>query len=94
MYATLEMNDLEGYTTEDWKGKDMPTKASTILPDVEKSDTAKTTLAAENKLVRKEMKKAKSHMVRVSKDYPKCLVMDAETPYEAYVALKTKYSVA
>ena len=40
------------------------------------------------------MKKAKAHMVRVTKEYPKRLVMDANTPYEAYIALKTKYSVA
>ena len=40
------------------------------------------------------MKKAKAHMVRVSKEFPKRLVMDADTPYEAWVALKTKYSVA
>ena len=40
------------------------------------------------------MKKAKAYMVRVSKDYPKRLIMEADTPYQAYTALKTKYSVA
>ena len=94
VYATLEMNDLEEYATDEWKGKDMPTKASTVLLDTDKGDSDKVTLATENKLVRKEMKKAKAHMVRVTKEYPKRLVMDATTPYEAYIALKTKYSVA
>ena len=50
--------------------------------------------AKKNKLVSKEMKKAKAHMVKVTKDFPNCLVMDATTPYEAYAALKVKYSVA
>ena len=40
------------------------------------------------------MKKAKAHMVRVTKEYPRRLVMNADTPYEAYVAMKSKYSVA
>ena len=40
------------------------------------------------------MKKAKAHMVRVMKEYPRRLVMNAETPYEAYAALKAKYSMA
>ena len=51
-------------------------------------------LAKKNKLVRKEMKKAKAHMVKVTKDFPKRLVMEATTPYKAYAALKAKYSVA
>ena len=72
----------------------MPINASTILLEADKEDTEKATLSVENKLVRKEMKKAKAHMVRVTKEYPKRLVMDASTPYEAYIALKTKYSVA
>ena len=47
------------------------------------------------KKVRKEMKKAKAHMVRVTRnEYPRRLVMKAEMPHEAYAALKTKYSVA
>ena len=33
-------------------------------------------------------------MVRVTKDYPRRLVTNAETPYKAYAALKTNYSVA
>ena len=37
-----------------------------------------------NKLYCKEMKKAKAHMVKVTKGYTKRLVMDATTPYEAY----------
>ena len=40
------------------------------------------------------MKKAKAHMVRVTKDFARRLVMNADTPYEAYEELKKKYSVA
>ena len=41
------------------------------------------------------MRKAKAHMVMVTKDFPKRLVIEATTtPYGAYAALKTKYSVA
>ena len=40
------------------------------------------------------MNKAKAHIIRVSKDYPKRLIMEADTPYHAYISLKTKYSVS
>ena len=40
------------------------------------------------------MKKAKAHMVSVTNYYPRRLVMNAETPYQAYATLKAKYSVA
>ena len=40
------------------------------------------------------MKKAKAHIVKVIKGYAKRLIMDAKTPYKAFVALKEKYSVA
>ena len=44
------------------------------------------------KIRRKEMKNA--DMERVSKELPKRLATIATAPYEAYVALKTNYSVA
>ena len=40
------------------------------------------------------MKKAKAHMACVSKNYPKGRVKDAMTSFEAYSALKHKYSIA
>ena len=40
------------------------------------------------------MKKVKAHMMlRVTKEYPRRLMMNADTPYEAYAAMKLKYSV-
>lgn len=45
-------------------------------------------------MIRKEMKKAKAHMVKVTKAYPKRLVIEAEMPYEVYIALKNKLSFA
>ena len=53
VFATLEMNDLEEYVTEDWKGKKMPDKTSAIVADADKSDAAKVAVAENNKLVRK-----------------------------------------
>ena len=92
VFATLEMEDLEEYVSEDYKGEDMPTKESTIPTDDTKDvDVAE---AKTNKRVRKEMKKAKAHMVRVTKDFARRLVMNADTPYKAYEELKKKYSVA
>ena len=94
-YATLEMNDLEEYVTIDYKDVDMPTKESTILSEgQDKTDLKAVAECDKNKRSRKEMKKAKAHMVKVTKGYAKRLVMDAKTPYEAYAALKEKYSVA
>ena len=89
--ATLELEDLEEYLTPAYEHIDLPTKESGETDSVEAVAMA---LAKKNKLVRKEMKKAKAHMVKVTKDFPKRLVMEATTPYEAYAALKTKYSVA
>ena len=91
VHATLEMEDLEEYLTIEYKDFVIPTKESGETDSV---STTEIELAKKNKLVRKEMKKAKAHMVKVTKDFPKRLVMEATTPYEAYAALKTKYSVA
>ena len=44
--------------------------------------------------IKKEMKKAKTHMVHVSQEYPRRLVMTALTPREAYIAWKGTYFVA
>ena len=95
VYATLEMNDLEEYVTDDWKDIDMPTKLSADLTQIkDKTKLDEVAACDKNKLYRKEMKKAKAHMVKVTKGYAKRLVMDASTPYEAYAALKKKYSVS
>ena len=94
-YATLEMNDLEEYVNIDYKDVGMPTKESTVLGEYQdKTDLKALAACDKNKLSRKEMKKAKAHMVKVTKGYAKRLVMDAKTPYEAFTALKEKYSVA
>ena len=86
VFATLEMDDIEEYVTDAWSGKPMPTKVET---EYDENETNKKTieLAKKNKVVRKEMKKAKAHMVKVTKEYPKRLIMEAETPHEAYLAL-------
>ena len=95
VFATLEMNDLEEYVTDEWKDKDMPTKISADLTRIkDKTKLDEVATCDKNKLYRKEMKKAKAHMVKVTKGYAKRLVMDAKTPYEAYSALKKKYSVS
>jgi len=85
------MEDLEEYIMDSYKGVQIPSKESGITSSEVVSVIV---LALKNKLMRKEMKKAKAHMVKVTKDFPKHLVMGATTPYKAYVALKTKYSVA
>ena len=89
VFATLEMEDIEEYVTDTWKDKDMPTKVSTE-PPADATDKVGTAKALKQKSFRKDMKKAKAHMVRVSKDYLKRLIMEADTPYQAYAALKTK----
>jgi hypothetical protein len=70
VYATLEMNDIEEYVNDDWKSKGMPTKVeadATLITDKTKvEDIAK---CDKNKIYRKEMKKAKAHMVKVTKGY-------------------------
>ena len=71
MLTTLKRNELEENATKQCKGKAMPTKVYIILLEADKSDTEKATLTVENKLVRKTMKKAKAHMVRVTKEYTK-----------------------
>ena len=86
VYATLEMEDIEEYVTNAYKGNDMPSKEETIPVDT--NDANEIDMCKKLKIVRKEMKKAKAHMVRVTKDFPKRLVMEAETPYEAYDGVK------
>ena len=78
MLAVLEYHDLEEYIDEDWKDKKMPLKTET--------DELKT-------LQRKEMKKAKAILVRGTSELPSMLVKEAETPYEAFSALREKYKV-
>ena len=86
--VTLEMEDLlEEYVGEE----DFPSKDLCTPTDL--TNAAQVTAVHTNKLRRKETKKAKAHLVRVTKDFPKRLVMEATTPCEAYMALKTKYSV-
>ena len=86
--TTLEMEDLEEYITLPYELIALPTKES---GETDSTEAVAVALAKKNKLIRKEMKKAKARMVKVTKDFPKRLVMDATTPYEAYAALKTKY---
>ena len=92
VFATLEMEDIEEYVTEVYKGKETPSKEETIPEDLDDANEGEE--RKKMKLVRKEMKNAKAHMVRVTKDFPKRLVMEAEMPNEAYAALKAKYSVS
>ena len=54
----------------------MPTKVSTESPSYAK-DTGDETKTLKKKLIRKDMKKAKAHIVRASKDYPRRLIMEA-----------------
>ena len=78
MLAVLEYHDVEEYIDEEWKDKKMPLKIET--------DELKT-------LQRKEMKKAKAILVRGTSELPSMLVKEAETPYEAFAALREKYKV-
>ena len=89
--ATMEMEDLEEYFGVDFKYKSIPSKTLTI--PLAGADAAAIATCAMNKRVRKDTKKAKAHMVRVTKGYPRRLAMNAETPYEAYAQLGAKYSV-
>ena len=93
VFATLEMDDIEEYVTDAWSSVPMPSKLATEYDDDE-ADKKVIYLAKKNKIIRKEMKKAKAHMVKVTKEYPKRLIMEADTPYEARMALKNKYSFA
>ncbi len=63
----------------------MPAKLVTEYNEDE-SDKKEINLAKEKKIVGKEVKKAKPHMVKETMDYPKRLIMEADTPYEAYLA--------
>ena len=85
------MDDIEEYAKEEYKSIDMPDKDSADTEGKVGDDLA---TATKNKRIRKEMKKAKAHMVRVTKGYPQRLALEASTPYEAYKALKEKYSVS
>ena len=76
-----------------WKEKDIPTKVSTETP-ADANGKVGATKALKQKSIRKDMKKAKALMARVSRDYPRRLMMEAGTPHQTYAALKTKYSVA
>ena len=71
----------------------MPTKVSTE-PPTNAADKVGTTKALKHKLFRKDIKKDKAHMVRSSNYYPKRMIVEADTPYQARAALKTKYSFA
>jgi len=59
------MEDLEEYVTNSYKGVQIPSKESGITTSDVETHKA---LALKNKLRRKEMKKAKAHMVKVTKD--------------------------
>ncbi len=72
----------------------MPTKDETTVAANVRTDAQVIAKAAEKQIIRKEMKKANSpHMARVSDEFPHRLILNADTPYEAYyAALKSKYS--
>lgn len=89
----LEMEDIDEYIEEAYKNVPMPTKdETTVAANV--TDTQVVAEADNKKTIRKEMKKAKAHMARVSDEFPHRLIVNASTPYEAYVALKSKYYVS
>ena len=87
------MEDIEEHVTDAWKDADMPTKVSTE-PPANATDMEVATKALKQKSFRQDVKKAKAHMVRASKHFPKRLIMESNTPYQAHVALKTKCSVS
>ena len=86
------MEDIEEYVTKAYAAVNIPTKASSIAQD--SANVQQVEKAKIKAIIRKEMKRSKAHIVRVTEDFPKRLVMEADTPYKAYLALKTKYSVA
>ena len=84
VFATLEMDDMKEYATDSYKKVTMPTKADTEYDDDDdEKDNKVIEKAKKNKLIRKEMKKAKAHMVKVTKGYANRLVMEAEMPYKS-----------
>jgi hypothetical protein len=72
--------DIKNFIGEDFRDIGMPTKESTTVDENEKNPKK---IEEANKRIRKEMKKAKVNMERVSKEYLKRLVMNATAPYEA-----------
>ena len=68
----------------------MPTKVTTELL-ADSTETEETAKALKQKSFRNETKKAKARMFRVSKDHPKMLIVEADTPYQAREELKTKH---
>ena len=72
-----EIEDIEEHVADASKYKDIPTKVFTELP----TDTAVKVIDdkfMKQKSFRKDMKKAKVHVVRVLKDCPKRLTMEAD----------------
>ena len=78
------MEDLEEYVSIEYNEIDIPSKEETMDEGLDEADRK------EAIRIRKEMKKAKAHMVCVSQEYPRLLVITALTPREAYTALKEK----
>ena len=66
--TTLEMDDVEEYITDAWSSVPMPLKLATEYAADETDKKVIDLLAKKNKIIRKEMKKAKAHMVKVTKN--------------------------
>ena len=76
------MEDIEENVTYARKDKEMPTKVSTDL-HVDDSDKVGSSNVLKQKTFIKETKKAKTHVVKASNDFPKSLLMLTDTPYQA-----------
>ena len=93
IFDALEIEEIEKNVSEAWDDKEMLTKVSTELHF---DNTGNTIIAKrlKQKSLREEINKSKAHVVRVSKDFPKRLIMKIETPHEARVDFKIKHLVA
>ena len=97
MLYTLEMSGLEESTTNEWKGINILTKESNkpeIAEDEGAPDMNEVTKGKKSKLRYREVKKAKSHEAKVTKDNANHLSADANTHCEAYATLKEKWFVS
>ena len=87
------MEDIEERAADSWEDIDVTTNVSIEWPDDNAGKAAVANALKQNSL-RKETKKASAHMIRASKELLKKLIMEAGTPHEAWIAIKTKWSVS
>ena len=84
------MEDIKECITDVWKEKFMPTKAS-AEPHVDAKKEFGSAKSLKRKSIRKDMKKAKGHIVRASTCHLKMLIMEVGMHWQACDDLKPKH---